>query len=152
MRFLPQIETVAVSQLLTRYLEETLPLAAGSEKGRSELIISPVLVKLRHIFDHQISVFSGEEFNVDEALSRNRVCDFLITRSPKLLAIEAPAVRITDMVRDSLDEHQILQTTVEELGQVPGVYCCDAGVYDEAYSTVTIIRKQKPFNIFSRDT
>lgn len=38
--------------------------------------------------------------------------------------------RITDKVRDSLDESQILQTVVREIGQGLGVDCCDTGLYD----------------------
>jgi len=37
---------------------------------------------------------------------------------------------ITDTVRDSLDESQILQTVVQEIGQGLGVDCCDTALYD----------------------
>ncbi|MBD2077090.1 AAA family ATPase [Phormidium sp. FACHB-592] len=54
------------------------------------------------------------------------------------LTFEATLKRITDKVRDSLDESQILQTTVEELAIVLGVDCCDAGIYDSEHQTSTI--------------
>lgn len=97
-RFLPEIEPIQPSTILAAVLEENLPLAVatGSEKARSELIISPVLVEVRRILNRQISLFSGEEFNIDESLGLNGRCDFLISRSPELLAIEAPAVIIVE--------------------------------------------------------
>lgn len=97
-RFLPEIEPIAPSHILAAVLEENLPLAVatGSEKARSELIISPVLVEVRRILNRQISLFSGEDLNVDESVGLNGRCDFLISRSPELLAIEAPAVVIVE--------------------------------------------------------
>lgn len=97
-RFLPEIEPIQPSSTLIAVLEENLPLAVatGSEKARSELIISPVLVEVRRILHRQISLFSGEDFTVDESLGLNGRCDFLISRSPELLAIEAPAIVIVE--------------------------------------------------------
>ncbi|MDX2232362.1 MAG: GAF domain-containing protein [Leptolyngbyaceae cyanobacterium bins.349] len=46
------------------------------------------------------------------------------------LRYEAVLKRITDKVRDSLDEEQILQTVVEELANQLQLYSCDTGLYD----------------------
>ncbi|HLO52072.1 MAG TPA: ATP-binding protein [Kamptonema sp.] len=46
------------------------------------------------------------------------------------LDFEAMLKRITDKVRDSLDENQILQTAVQELGIGLGVKCCNTSLYD----------------------
>lgn len=43
---------------------------------------------------------------------------------------EATLKRITDRVRDSLDEEQILQTAVQELATATGVATCNAALYD----------------------
>lgn len=96
--FFPEIAPIQPSNTLSATLEETLPLAVatGSEKARSELIISPVLVEVRRILNRQISLFSGEDFNVDESLALNGRCDFLISRSTEQLAIEAPAIIIIE--------------------------------------------------------
>jgi hypothetical protein len=96
--FFPEIAPIQPSNTLSATLEETLPLAVatGSEKARSELIISPVLVEVRRILNRQISLFSGEDFNVDESLALNGRCDFLISRSTEQLAIEAPAMIIIE--------------------------------------------------------
>jgi PAS domain S-box-containing protein len=54
------------------------------------------------------------------------------------LEFEALLKRITDKVRDSLDENQILQTVVDELGRGLGVDCCNTGMYDAYYMSSTI--------------
>jgi PAS domain S-box-containing protein len=54
------------------------------------------------------------------------------------LTFEALLKRITDKVRDSLDEDQILQTAVQELAIGLNVECCDNGLYDLAQATSTM--------------
>ncbi|MBD3884360.1 PAS domain-containing sensor histidine kinase [Phormidium tenue FACHB-886] len=50
---------------------------------------------------------------------------------------EATLKRITDRVRDSLDEDLILQAAVRELATVIGVNCCNASLYDVEQGTST---------------
>jgi hypothetical protein len=103
-RFLPDIDAIAPSASLAEFLSESIPLAGatGSEKARSELIISPILLEVRKILNRQISLFSGEEFNVDSDLGLNGVCDFLLSRSPEQMIIEAPAVVIVEAKKADL--------------------------------------------------
>lgn len=51
---------------------------------------------------------------------------------------EALLKRITDKVRDSLDEAQILQVAVAELGQVLGAIACEAGIYSIDQTSRTV--------------
>jgi hypothetical protein len=104
-RFIPEITPLTASVTLTSFLEESLPLAiaTGSEKARSELIISPVLLEVRKILNRQISLFSGAEFTVDPDLGLNGICDFLLSRSPEQLDIEAPAVVIIEAKKADLN-------------------------------------------------
>jgi hypothetical protein len=50
-RFLPQLAPLEPSQMLHDYLELGMPIATatGSEKVRSELLISPILLEVRQI-------------------------------------------------------------------------------------------------------
>jgi len=102
--FFPPIEPVAANPYLVEFLQESLPLAIamGSEKARSELIISPILFEMRKILDRKISFFSGEEFTVDPSVGLNGTCDFLISKSPEQLIIEAPAVVIVEAKKENL--------------------------------------------------
>jgi hypothetical protein len=103
-RFLPLTEPIEPSSYLTESLIEGLPLATatGSEKARSELIISPILVEVRKILQRQVSLFSGEDFTVDPELGLSGICDFLISRSPEQILIEAPAIIIVEAKKADL--------------------------------------------------
>jgi hypothetical protein len=95
-RFLPiGLPTVPVSQRLLSVLED-LPwaIAVGTEKARSE--------EVRRMRDQQISVFSGEEFNVDVDRGLNGVCDFLIGQSAEQLVLEAPVVVLVEAKKADL--------------------------------------------------
>ncbi len=96
--FLLDVPPVEPSTVLREYLAETIPLAvaSSSDKARSELIVTPVLVEVRRVLDRQVSLFSGEDFTVDESLGLKGRCDFLLSRSPEMLAIEAPVVIIVE--------------------------------------------------------
>ncbi len=54
------------------------------------------------------------------------------------LRFEATLKRITDSVRDSLDEDRILQTAVQELASGLAIMGCDAALYDLEHRTSTI--------------
>jgi hypothetical protein len=103
-RFIPDISPVRPSEILAGTLRETLPIVAtsGSEKARSEGIIYPLLLEVRRLLDRKVSLFSGEEFTVEETLGLNGICGFLITRSPEVLEIEAPAIVIVEAKKTDL--------------------------------------------------
>lgn len=102
--FFPDIPPIEPSFYLNSALSEGLPLAiaTGSEKARSELIISPILVEVRKILERKISFFSGEDFTVAPELDLTGVCDFLISRSAEQVFIEAPAVVIIEAKKGDL--------------------------------------------------
>ena len=98
-RFIPVIEKIEPSVMLKAYLEESLPLAgSASEKARSEGIIYPVLLEVRRILDRQISLFSGEDFTVDESVGLNGICDFLLSNSLQICEPKNPAAPVTKIV------------------------------------------------------
>jgi hypothetical protein len=103
-RFLPQITPIDPSATLTDFLANSLPVAVatGSEKARSEMIITPVLLEVRKILQQNISLFSGEDFTVDYESGLNGICDYLISRSPEMLEIEAPAVAVVEAKKADL--------------------------------------------------
>jgi hypothetical protein len=102
--FLEGVEPVLPSSLLIETLTENIPLAkmTGSEKAKSELIISPVLVELRKLMNREISLFSGESFTVDASQGLNGICDFLISKSPVQVVIKAPAIILIEAKQGDL--------------------------------------------------
>lgn len=96
-RFLPPVSPIEPSVVLQGFLKETLPAAAsGSEKIRSEGIIYPALIEIRRVLDRQVSVFSGEDFTVDESQGLNGLVDFLVSRSPIISTIQTPVAVIVE--------------------------------------------------------
>ncbi len=93
-----------VSAWLTETLQETLSLALAinTEKVRSELLIAPILVELRKQTGRTISLFSGVEFNVDEAQGLHGVCDYIISRSAEQLFISAPVLIIFEAKNENI--------------------------------------------------
>jgi hypothetical protein len=102
-KFFPDIQPIVPSALLTDYIEDTLPISAtASEKARSEGIIYPVLLEVRRTLNKQISLFSGEDFSIDESVGLNGIVDFLLSRSPLVLEIQAPVAIIVEAKKADL--------------------------------------------------
>lgn len=82
-----------------------LPLAqkAKSEKAKSELLVSPILVEVRRLADDRVQLFSGEEFNVDRDRGLNGFCDFLFSRSTTSYIIQAPILMLVEAKKGELD-------------------------------------------------
>ncbi|MEO0841294.1 MAG: GAF domain-containing sensor histidine kinase [Cyanobacteria bacterium J06643_5] len=57
----------------------------------------------------------------------------------KAVQFEALITRVTQSVRDSLDETQILQKVTQELGEVLDIECCKIELYDNSQKVATII-------------
>ena len=93
-----QIEPVTPNSHFTEELRKKVPLAVaiGTEKARSELIVTNVLFELREHFDRRISLFSGIDFSVDAEKGLTGVCDFLISLSSEQFFLEAPVIALVE--------------------------------------------------------
>ena len=100
-----KIPPLECSHLLTEILSSntSLALAINTEKARSEMLVSPVLIEFWQQLKPLISLFSGIEFNVDGSLGLNGVCDFLLSLSPEQLLISAPVVTIVEAKKENLN-------------------------------------------------
>jgi hypothetical protein len=98
------VEPGEVSQLLRETLVENVPLAISinTEKARSELIIAPVLVAVRQLFDRKISLFSGIELTVDKDKELTGFCDFIISQSPEQLFLKSPLIVIVEAKNENI--------------------------------------------------
>ena len=103
-KFLQQAFPVTPTPLLVQTLEENIPwaIAVGSEKARSEGIVTPILLEVKRQLKGQISVFSGEEFNVDADRGLNGYVDFLIGQTDSQLYLEAPIVVLVEAKKEDL--------------------------------------------------
>jgi hypothetical protein len=103
--FFTEIPEKQYSQWLRETLEYNIPLALSinSEKSRSEMIVAPILIEIRKQLNNQISLFSGKDFNVDAQKGLTGFCDFLISKSPEQLLIEAPIITLVEAKNDNLE-------------------------------------------------
>lgn len=92
------------SALLTEILRYNVPLAlaSNSEKARSEMIISPILIDLRRQLKDRINLFSGIEFDVDSERGLNGICDFIISNSPEILFVSAPVITLVEAKKENI--------------------------------------------------
>jgi hypothetical protein len=97
-------ESHQISQTLREMLAETIPLARAinTEKARSELIIANILVEVRKLVNHRISLFSGIEFNVDQEKGLNGYCDFIIGDSDEQLFLSRPIIAIVEAKNENI--------------------------------------------------
>ncbi len=75
-----EVEPVQPSAAFVATLTETsqLAIAINTEKARSEMIITPVLLELWRQAHSQVSLFSGAEFNVDQERGLTGYCDYIL--------------------------------------------------------------------------
>lgn len=100
-----RITCLEPSNFLTDILQENIPLALASntEKARSEMIISPILIDLRRQLNRKISLFSGVNFNVESQQGLNGNCDFIISLSEELLIVNAPVITLVEAKKEDLN-------------------------------------------------
>jgi hypothetical protein len=98
------IPEVGYSEYLNFTLNYNIRIASeiNTEKARSEMIITPILLELRRMLDDKISLFSGKEFNVDLEKGLNGACDFLISLSESQIVIMAPVMVIVEAKKEDL--------------------------------------------------
>ncbi len=98
------VPPLPASDFFRALLKRHLPIVRGmgTEKTRSEMIIAPLLVELREQSGHQLAVFSGAELSVDTAQGLYGFCDFLVSRSPTMLAVTAPVLAVVEAKREDL--------------------------------------------------
>jgi hypothetical protein len=98
------IQAIQPPEELVATLADNVPLAlaVNTEKAKSELIISPILVEVRRMVHKQISLFSGIELNVEEEKGLRGICDFIISLSPEQFFLEAPLVTIVEAKKDNV--------------------------------------------------
>jgi hypothetical protein len=103
--FCQDLPAVAPSATFAAIFAEWFPLAqqARSEKAKSELLVSPVLLEVRKLAGNTVELFSGEEFSVDRDRGLNGFCDFLLSRSHVPYIVEAPVVMLVEAKKGELD-------------------------------------------------
>jgi len=88
--------------IITLDKQKQIPIA--TEKAKSELLISPILVEIHSRNVDKFNLFSGYTFDVDPAQSLKGRCDFLLAKAAYSLNIEAPIFGIFEAKDDNVDK------------------------------------------------
>ena len=79
-----------------------LALRSSTEKARSEMIVTPILLELQEVKMGKISLFSGIDFKADPKRGLSGRCDFIISADGKSEFMTAPAITIVEAKNDNV--------------------------------------------------
>ena len=98
-----QIKLTEPSWWLTESMRLAQMQGFGSEKERSERVISPILTELIALNEDQLTVYSGHELNVDKALGLNGECDYLLALGRKVVEmVQSPIFSVVEAKRQDM--------------------------------------------------
>ena len=101
-------------EILDSLLSEAPKNFLGSEKARSEFIVTPVLQALSRRNKGKFTIFSGYEFNIDKKVELNGFCDFILSvPAANNFIIEAPAFFVVETKKTDIDDNAIAQCAAE---------------------------------------
>lgn len=107
------LSVFASDALLMQILRESKKMYLGSEKARSELIVTPILQALYRQNEDRFSIFSGYEFNIDKQHGLNGFCDFILSSPTSGFLVEAPTFFIVETKKTDIDDNAIAQCGAE---------------------------------------
>lgn len=91
-----QVEPLNPSPKLSEQISDNfdLALAINTEKARSELIVTPILLEIYRRFRPNLSLFSGVALSVDATQGLNEECDFILSASTNQLEVSTPVLTL----------------------------------------------------------
>ena len=92
------------SPLLVDTLSVNAPIAfaLNSEKARSELVITPLLIEVHRASKGVVKMFSGNVFNVDSSVGLAGYFDFILARSRFQNIIESPVLTVVEAKKENV--------------------------------------------------
>ena len=97
------ITTTTPDAWLSRSLEMGQKLRLRSEKMRSEVIVTPILLYLKGENSDFFTIYSGEVLNVDKELGLNGECDFLLAQNTDSYTIDTPIISVVEAKKHDID-------------------------------------------------
>lgn len=91
-----------ISDWLKKSLAIAKELPVRSEKARSELIVTPILIELREINDKFFTYYSGDILNADTERGLRGECDFIISKDAKTFNISLPIFSVVEAKKSDI--------------------------------------------------
>lgn len=108
----PNSSFVQPSDWLVQTLAFAQRIPLTNEKSKSERIISPILMEVALHFEKQITLFSGEDLQVDSSMDLSGECDFFFAKHPRKSVMQAPVVTLVE-AKDEDFEYGQAQCTAQ---------------------------------------
>ncbi|MCB1190599.1 MAG: hypothetical protein H7A23_19905 [Leptospiraceae bacterium] len=109
------VKPIEPTEWLTSALRRATELGFGSEKSRSERLVTPILLELSDFNNHSFSVYSGVNLDVDENLGLKGECDFIFSFSRIQDFVMSPIFCITEAKKQDLEQGTI-QASAQLIG------------------------------------
>lgn len=84
-------------------LDIAAELPIRSEKAKSESIVFPILVELRHRNQNFFTIYSGDNLSVDNAQGLNGECDFILAKDIGSFSINYPIFQIVEAKKNDIE-------------------------------------------------
>ena len=97
------IQPLKLSDFLIQQLQEAEELPIKSEKARSELIISPILLELRRINNKFFTIYSGDVLVADRTRGLVGECDFILAKETGSFSINMPIITIVEAKKQDIE-------------------------------------------------
>jgi hypothetical protein len=98
-----QVLTIAPSEWLLKTLELGRMLPIRSEKSRSELIVTPVLLEIKQRNADFITFYSGERLDADRQHGLIGECDFIIAKETGSYSLSLPLLAVVEAKKQDID-------------------------------------------------
>jgi hypothetical protein len=91
------------SDWLLKSLEIAYKAPASTEKAKSERLVSPILMEVVQWFEQNVTLFSGEEININSNDDLAGPCDFFFGLYPLSPYMETPIISIAEAKDEDLE-------------------------------------------------
>jgi hypothetical protein len=109
------LQPIQPTELLLAVLQRASKMPLISEKSRSEWIVAPILMEIKYLNPHKMTVLSGENLDVDKEQSLTGECDFLFVRDPDTEIVTSPIFCLVEA-----EKHDITGGTGQCIAQMIG--------------------------------
>jgi hypothetical protein len=97
------IVPIEASFWLLETLKKAKLVPLRNEKVKSERIVSPILLEIAQIFQNNITLFSGEELEINPQDDLSGACDFFFTFIPQSAYLESPIISLVEAKDEDMD-------------------------------------------------
>ncbi len=97
------ITPCAPSSWLLDTLKKSKLMPLNNEKTKAERIISPILLEIAEFYQDKVTLFSGEELDVNAEADLSGACDFFFVLHPYMPYIESPIISLVESKNEDME-------------------------------------------------